>query len=115
MSYQVGSACYPTAEAAASASASSVVGSVVTHGGAAYVVGIGDVTSDSITYALQPVGAGTPMMLTASYAPQPCGLLTGADGLTLGWMVGGVWLAVYAVSYLRRALFDGGGDDGRDA
>lgn len=107
MTYQVGSACYPTAEAAAAASASSSVGSVVTHGGAAYVVGVDGVTSDSITYGLQPVGGGVPLQVVAVYNAQPCGLLTAADGITLGWMVAAAWIAVYAVKFIAAALFKG--------
>ncbi len=30
--------------------------------------------------------------------------LTGADGITLGWMVGGAWLAVFALLFLTRGL-----------
>lgn len=110
MSYQVGSACYSTAEAAASASASNSVGSVVTHGGASYVVGVDGVTAASITYTLQPIGGGVPLQLISAYQPQPCGLLTAADAASLGSVLLGLWVSVYAVMFLRRALWGGGSD-----
>lgn len=104
MAFQVGSACYDTAAQAAQAQASSLAGGVVVHGSAAYVVGVSAVSDTSITYTFAPVGGGATISQVAAYDAQPCNLLTGADGLTLGWAVAAAWLATWAVMFLARAL-----------
>lgn len=109
--FQVGSACYPSAEAAAAASASSSIGSVVTHGQAAYVVGVQGVTSDSITYSLQPAGGGAALQVVSSYMAQPCGLLQAADAVSLGWYVVAAWAVAWGFAYLAKFV-SRGWDDG---
>lgn len=104
MSYQVGAVCYSDAVAAASAVAAQSVGSVVTHGGAAYVVDVSSVDQSGISYRLVPFGGGQPVVLSMPVNIQPCGLLEWSDGLVLGWGVAGVWIAVAAVLALRRGL-----------
>lgn len=103
MSYQVGSTCYGNAVDALSAVASSQVGGVVVHGGAAFVVGVDAVASSSITYRLTPIAGGQAIQSIVQLQPQPCGLLQWQDGLTLGWLVAGAWIATAAVMHLRRA------------
>lgn len=103
MSYQAGSACYGSAQNALSALASSQVGGVVVQGGAAYVVGVDAVASNSITYRLTPIAGGQTLQNTVQLDPQPCGLLDWQDGLTLGWAVAAAWIATAAVMHLRRA------------
>lgn len=102
--YQVGSACYDTLLQAAQAQASTVVGSVVAHGSAAYVVGVSAVSDASITYSLTPFGGGAQLVLEVPNQAQPCGMLMGADGLQIGWMVAAAWIAAYAISFLKRAI-----------
>lgn len=106
MAWQVGSACYGTLEAANTATASAQVGAVVVHGGTAYVVDVSAVTGAAITYELQPVGGGTPITLAASVTPMECGLLDWQDGLSLGWGIAAVWVAVAAVMVMRKGVHE---------
>lgn len=104
MSFQVGPVCYPTELAAAQAQASATVGTVINHGTTAYVVDSGTIAGNSITYLLHPFGGGPPVSLAAPFTPQPCNLLQWSDGLQLGWLVAAVWLGVYAVIFIAKAL-----------
>lgn len=106
MAFQVGSACYDTAPAAVSAIASAQVGTVVVHGGAAYVIDASSSTGASITYSLQPVAGGAPISYTAAVTPQPCGLMDWQDGLTLGWGVAAAWIATAVVLHLRKVVHE---------
>jgi len=106
MAFQVGAFCYGDAQAAAAASASSQVGAVVQHGGAAYVVNASAVAAGQITYSLAPIDGGAPLTVASPYSAQPCMLLDWQDGLVLGWGVAGVWLAVLAVMILRRGVHE---------
>lgn len=106
MAYQVGSTCYGSAASALSAAASENTGAVVTHGGAAYVVGVQSVTGSSITYQLSPVGGGTPITSVANMTPQPCGLLTAADANLIGWGIAAAWIAVAAIMALRKGAHE---------
>jgi len=113
MSFQVGSACYGTAQAAAQSQASAQVGAIVQHGQAAYVVGVSDTSDTSITYVLAPIGGGTSITTIVPYTAQPCNLLTMEDGLQLGWAVAACFLAVFAVLFISRGLRgETGGDYG---
>jgi hypothetical protein len=102
MAFQVGSFCYGDAAQAVSAIASAQVGTVVQHGGAAYVVDAASSDASSITYSFSPLGGGSALTLVAPVTPQPCGLLDWQDGLALGWSIAGVWIAVAAVMVLRK-------------
>jgi len=42
--------------------------------------------------------------LQSGYAPPACEVITTADALEVSWLVVGVWLAVYLVKWLRRAV-----------
>jgi len=116
MSFQVGSACYPTELAAAAASASSMVGAVVSHAGSAYAVDVSGVTASTVSYTFTPISGGAAVVLVAPYTPQPCGLMGASDAVQLGWLVGGAWVIVYCVKFLARIVRDmsndRGGDDG---
>lgn len=41
---------------------------------------------------------------TVAYTAQPCGLLTPPDAATLGWQIGGAWLVVGLLMFLRRTV-----------
>lgn len=103
MAYQVGATCYGSATDALSAIASAQVGGVVVQGGAAYVVGVDAIASNSITYRLTPIAGGTTYQNIVQLTPQPCGLLQWQDGLTLGWLVATAWIVTAAVMHLRKA------------
>ena len=104
MNYQVGTACYPTPEAAASVSASASLGAMVHRGGDAYSVDASSVNETSITYTLTPITGGVPITTTVPYTAQPCQLLTIQDGLQMGWVVAAAWIGVYCLVFLARAL-----------
>lgn len=111
MAFQVGSICYASAEAAASASASTQIGQVITLGDDPYVVGVSTVSSDSITYSLEPFISGPVLYRTVMYDAQPCQLIGMDDSLLLAWGIAAAWLAAYAVIYLKNALFGAGSSD----
>lgn len=104
MGFQVGSSCYGTAEAAVSAAVSANLGAVHSRGAELYVIDVASVTASSVTYSFTPVGGGSAITEVLPVTPQPCQMLDYADGLELGWMVGGVWVLVAAVLFLRRGL-----------
>lgn len=104
MAFQVGSSCYSSEAAAATAQASSMGGAVVQHGSAAYVVEAGTISGTSITYVFHPVGGGTALTLATPYSAQACNMLDWSDGLELGWAIAGVWLATAALLFITRAL-----------
>lgn len=101
--FQVGSACYASAAAANSATASAQSGVVVSQSGTVRIVTVSAVDDSSITYTFTGLD-GSAVSQTVQHLPQPCGLLTAADGLQIGWLVAGSWLAVYAVMFIARAL-----------
>jgi len=111
-SFQVGSACYPTAEAAAKAAASAQIGTLVPHGSSSYVVNASSADGTSITYVLAPVAGGTAITVVAPYTAQPCGLLDLQDGLQIGWMVAAVWLLTKAVLVVKDAITGWGDQHG---
>ena len=100
---QVGSTCYSSDAAAVAAIASAEVGKVVPAGATVYVVDAAPASDASITYTLNPIGGGTPLVSTVAVVVQPCQMLDWSDGLALGWGVAGVWLATFAVLILRKA------------
>lgn len=106
MSFQVGSACYPSELAAAAASASSMVGAVVSHAGSAYTVDVSGVTASSVSYTFTPISGGVALVLVAPYTPQPCGLMGAADAVQMGWLVGAAWIAVYCVKFIAGVVRD---------
>ena len=111
MNYQVGTACYPTPEAAASVSASASLGAIVHRGGDAYSVDASSVNETSITYTLTPITGGAPITTVTPYTAQPCQLLTFGDGLQMGWMIAGAWLAAFCLLFLARVFRGETGDN----
>ena len=104
MAYQVGSACYDTAQAAAQAVASGHVGTLVAHSGAAYSVSVAGISESSISYTLSPVAGGAAITHVAPFMAQPCNLLQASDGIALGWLVAAAWIGTYALLFLSRSL-----------
>jgi hypothetical protein len=102
--FQVGTACYGTATQAAQVSASAQVGAVVSHGGMAYTVDVVAAGDTAITYALHPLGGGASLQTVVGYTPQPCNLLQAEDGITIGWLVAGAWIAAFGLMFLARAI-----------
>lgn len=111
MSYQVGQACYPTPESAASASASHSLGSIVQRGDEPYAVNATSVTANTITYTLTPLGGGASITTATPYTAQPCQLLTFGDGLQMGWMIAAAWLAAFGLMFLARVFRGETGDN----
>jgi len=112
VSYQVGSACYETPEAAASAAASAQVGGIVQNGAVSYVVNASSVDGSSITYVLSPVAGGVPLTVVAPFTAQPCGMLGTADAVQMGWLVAAAWCGVWAVKFMATAIKDWGDQHG---
>lgn len=100
MQYQYGSNCFASA-AAANASLAFDKSGQITSSTVSAVGVITDTTYEVLQYS-------TSGQLVASAVvpslPPACSLLTGSDGVSLGWMIGGVWLAVFAVSWLSKHL-----------
>ena len=101
--YQVGTACYASASAANSATASAQSGAVVTHSGTVRIITVSSVGDDTITYNFTGLD-GSVVAQTVQHIPQPCGLLTASDGLQIGWMIAAAWIAAYSVMFIARAL-----------
>lgn len=101
--FQVGSACYASAAAANMATASAQSGAVVTSGGTARVITVAAVDHASITYSYHGLDGST-VTQTVQHIPQPCGLLTSADAIELGWEIAVVWISAFAVMFIARAL-----------
>lgn len=115
MSFQVGATCYETAEAAAAAAASSVGGTLHQVGQQLYAVQVSGVGADRISYTLHGVTQPGTLSATVPYTPQPCGLLSAADGVALGWQVASVWVVAWGAMLIARAMWAayGSDDDGK--
>lgn len=107
MASQVGAACYPSALAANTAIASGQLGVNLAHEGSLVVVGVTSVSPTSIVYQYTPVDGSAAFAVTAASVPMDCQMLDYSDGLQLGWQVGGIWLAVFAVLFLTKGLRHG--------
>lgn len=103
--FQAGAACYSSPASALSALASSQVGAVIVEGGTARVVGVQSVTDTAITYTLTPLAGGAPLVSTVQLQPQPCGLLTASDALSMAWAIVAVWLVAWGLSVLARYIW----------
>lgn len=102
--FQVGTACYSTAVAALTASASTQTGAVVVDGGISKVVAVTGVTNSTITYSFTRVSDGVVSSITVPVEPMPCGLLTASDALEISWMIAISWISVFAVSFLIKSM-----------
>lgn len=104
--WQSGSACYSTPSDANRAAASAQAGAVVPVGSDVAVVSVVAVSDTAIEYRLTSITSGQTTARTVAVDPQPCGLLTYTDGLTMAWGVALAWLAAYAVTILGRIVKD---------
>ena len=102
--WQSGSACYHTPTAANMAAASVQSGAVVQVGGDVATVSVGAISGSSIEYRLTSITTGNTASRVVQVEPQPCGLLTYSDGLSLAWGVALAWIAAYAVTILGRIV-----------
>lgn len=71
-------------------------------GGQAHVLAVSSVTGSSITYEYFPAAGGASILQTVAMVPPPCALLTAADAAEVGWLIGAVWIAVYAIKFLAN-------------
>lgn len=101
--WQVGSTCYGTKTAAFEAIASSQIGAVVNHGGAAHIVTSSAVAENGIEYSLLPFAGGSPIVQQAIQEPMPCNLLTVADSTMIAWAIAGGWIAIYLIKSFINA------------
>lgn len=68
------------------------------------VSGVGIVTDSSIEIVQYTGPSIRSSSVVIPSAPPDCKLLDTSDGVALGWLVGGVWLAVYAVRWLSKQI-----------
>lgn len=102
--FQHGSACYELASTVNQLTASAELGRVVLIGGQSFVVSVAGFTDTTITYEYLPAGGGASVLQLVPSSPPVCGLLTAADALQMGWAIGAVWLAVYAVTMITSYI-----------
>lgn len=98
--YQHGSACYESAAIVNQLTAASEVGRVVQINGKTYVISVAGVTDSGITYDYLPASGGQQIQQLVPSIPPQCALLTLQDGIQIGWAIVGVWLAVYAITFI---------------
>lgn len=95
--------CYSTKTAALQAAASSQTGSIVQHGGGAYVISASAVAENGLEYTLTPVSGGPALIMQSLQEPMPCNLLTASDALPIVWAIAGGWIAIYLTKALLLA------------
>ena len=76
---------------------------------------VSGVGADRISYTLHGVTQPGSLSATVPYSPQPCGLLSAADGVALGWQVASVWVVAWGAMLIARAMWAayGSDDDGK--
>lgn len=100
MAFQVGSACYETALQAAQAYAATIE-PVIAH---PWLIRVQHVTEAAVTYEYRNVVDGAIYLNAHAIHLSPCNLLTAADAVNVGWLIGGVWLSISVVAFLIRYL-----------
>lgn len=91
---------------AAQAHASSVTPQVINAGSAIYLVSTPTVTASAITYSFKNVSSGSILATTSTpYYPQACNMLSMADGVQIGWLIGAAWLATFAILFIAKAIY----------
>lgn len=114
MAYEVHGTCYGSKSEALSATASYVQGGAVSNAGQAYIVTAVPSVS-GLDYTFTPIAGGSPLLASVAVDPSPCGLLDWQDGIQLGWLVAGVWLAVLGLRIAARFVWAEAIGDARDA
>ena len=66
---------------------------------------VSGVAADRISYTLHGVTQPGTLSATVPYSPQPCGLLSAADGVALGWQVASVWVVAWGAILVVRAMW----------
>ena len=105
--FQHGSACYSTAQQAAQAQASHLVGSIVQIGADPYAVNVTAVTDTTIALTLQQLAGPGVFTKTIQVNPQPCGLLQAEDAISLGWIIAAIWIGVFSLTFIARIIRSG--------
>lgn len=101
MSYQVGSACFESATQAVQSMAAAHV--PVTE--SEMVISVASTSDTAITFLYTPVGSGVPpFSVVQNVVLQPCNMLTASDAVNVGWIIGGLWLSIYVITFLIRYL-----------
>lgn len=109
MGYQVGSACFDNLADAASALVGIQNGQFLP--GSSSVVKVTSFSSDpidssvSITASIASLDGSYSYSTTQVYTVPACSVLTFDDGVSIGWQLLAAFSAVYAVLFLRRAIF----------
>jgi hypothetical protein len=105
MAYQVGTDCYPDMPSALDAFAAQETGKIINSGDNVFNVTASRSGDTSITFTGTRI-AGTASNWSYSQAMTfpSCQKLSALDGATVGWLLFAVFLAVYAVKMMRRAL-----------
>lgn len=105
MGYRVGDQCYSDPSEAAQAYCGSVAGMTSTGYMRCYSAEWQETSVFWSYITTAPDGSevanGTWAYLSECTAVEP---MTSADGIAMGWMVGGAWLAVFALLFLTRGL-----------
>lgn len=101
MPYQVDNACYETLGQAAAARLATIQPvATETH----LIRAKSSDEFGGIQYEYYNVQASTVAYYTQGYAPPPCQMLTTADAVAVGWLIGGVWVSISLVTFLIRYL-----------
>lgn len=103
--FQAGGGCFDTAAEAVAAQAAAMQPGIQATSAGLYFVSVSGVDGASglITLASTDLSTGTTSTHEVSSIPQPCTLLTAADGAALGWGVCAAWLAIFGLIMLKKA------------
>lgn len=105
MGWLDGDSCYASKPDALAAFAARQTGGIVQADGAAYIVTLAPVGDGlSVRYLFRPVASGSSFTRVIQPLLQPCDLLEWPDYIVLSWSVVAVWVSVYALRVVRRAL-----------
>lgn len=105
MAYQVGGDCYPDMTTALDAFAAQETGQLYNSTTNVFNITAARSGTTSILYTGTKIaGTGTNWTYTQAMTFPTCQKLTEQDGVTTGWLVFSVFLAVFAIKMMRRAL-----------
>jgi hypothetical protein len=104
MPFEQNGQCFATALEAANHAATGHLNDFVAIGSSTYSVNVTGVTATQINYQLRALNSTAVINSVSPYTARPCGLYNWQDGVTLGWGVGLVFLAVFGLMFLTRGL-----------